>query len=292
MGSIMAKLKIKLSQATYVVFSRFFPQIFKSVQKFLFLATRASEDAFDLELKNVKLHVEKPSLALISILCCILCFGLGASLWLYEKTQRGRILGQANIWASVMFLDAVLLHCLWEDQWLFSTVFYLLDVVPTALAGFHLCFYVMNFEIPTFLLLTFDASLFYYAYVNQNTLMIELIYLLPLVLAGLSFIGTVISSWGWTRGKWIMLAMFMQQLMAISIGFDAKLVNIDPRLNNVNIFFASTALMMLCIVKQHWVNFPPKPKLQYKEVKVEVPAKREQKQKRKGKKGKRNSMRA
>ena len=79
-----------------------------------------------------------------------------------------------------MFLDAFVLHCLWEDTWIFTTVFYLLDIVPTGLAGFHLCFYALNFEIPTFLLIIFDASVFYYAYENLNTIMVEMVYLVTM----------------------------------------------------------------------------------------------------------------
>jgi len=287
----MKDLKVKLSQSTYSLFSSFFPHIFQSCQKFLELGGAITEQPVEVELTNLKLHVERPSLAILTILCFLLCFGLGISLYIYEQKQRGRILGQANLWASVMFLDAFLLHCLWEDSWLFKTGFYILDIVPTGLAGFHLFFYAMNFEIPTFLLLIFDGSLFYYAYANQNTLVIELIYLLPLLLASICIVGLLVSNWGWTRGKWIMLALLIHQISIVSIGFDAKFVEIDPRLNNVNIFFAATALMMLCIVKQHWVNFPPSPKLKIKEVKVPVQAKKEGKHKGRKGKGKGNSMR-
>lgn len=277
-------MKAKISTGTYTLFERFFPKLFDLQKNNLEIGTTLIEAPFVVDFAHAKLEIERPTLALITICCFLLSFGLFAALYCYETKQRGRILGFANFWASVMFLDAFFLHCLWEDSWMFTTVFYLLDIVPTGLAGLHLCLYALNFEIPTFLLIIFDAGVFYFAYDNLNTIMVEMVYLGPLLFAGGLLVISLISQFGWTNGKWLCLAVFIQQLATISLGFEAKLVEIDPRLNNVNLFFAASSLIMLCITNHHWANFPATTKYKLMN-KVEAPAPSEGGKK----KGKRNN---
>ena len=59
-----------------------------------------------------------------------------------------------------MFLDAILLHCFYKPEPLWDIYFFLLDAVPTGLAGIHLTLHFLNWNPSLMWTLSIDACVF------------------------------------------------------------------------------------------------------------------------------------